>query len=872
MIKRILFLLLLISTPTWASHIVGGEFELLHVSDYTYRLNLILYFDVNNGNPGARDNSATVRIFRKSDNSPMMDVFIPFQQQTRVDYFQPDCSNGEIVTDKLVYTTLIDLDPDKFDDPEGYYISWERCCRNYTITNIYSDNPQAGSNYAGQTFYLEFPPVVKNGQPFVNSSPQLFPPLNDYACPNRPYWVDFACVDADMDSLVYSLVNPLNTITAEAIPQGGPRSGPYPTVNWRPGFDVNNITGGTPDLAISNNGFLTVTPASQGLYVFAVKCEEFRAGQKIGEVIRDFQMLVLDKCPAAEPPKILGKLKEDVSFQYEDNMNVQFSNTTADEDRCIQIQVSDPDASKIDDDYIEQIWLKVVALDFLTDQNLTNILPSVSTAVLSNGSTVTFDICFDKCPIFEDRPYTIGVIAFDDACALPLSDTLRMAIDIQPPPNTDTYFITSGTDQTLTEGDDFQLQIEGRDDDGDTLSFAVLTDGFNLADVGMSFSNTTLEPGSLSTTFIWDTKCDVYDFTERTEFQIKLLLEDQDECAYSNPDIITLNLKVNLPPNTDPVISTDLSNLSVLSRLESPIEFTVFGRDSDNDELELQIYPDGFLMEEYGISFDSEGGAGQIDGQFSWLPECGEIDLEARSEFDFLFVLNDLDKCKFPNYDSLEVSIKLLPPDNRNPWLGIDNLNDDVAIERFEATLEIGELLSLDVFANDPDTDSLLLELIPNDSLPEGFTFENTSGLGSIKSRLQWIPECRDLNSDLTGKSYLFSFKVIDDVCYAPLGDTLNLHVNISDIVLNIEDFVPTNVITPNKDGLNEYFSVPNLPEDNCAGQFQSVRIYNRWGTEVYLTTDRDFEWHAENLPAGVYYYVIAYSNKDYNGPISVLY
>ena len=79
---------------------------------------------------------------------------------------------------------------------------------------------------AGQTFYLEFPPVVKDGQPFINSSPRLFPPLNDYACPRKPYYVDFAGVDDDGDSLVYSLVTPLSTHSIIAIPPLLPA--PYP--------------------------------------------------------------------------------------------------------------------------------------------------------------------------------------------------------------------------------------------------------------------------------------------------------------------------------------------------------------------------------------------------------------------------------------------------------------------------------------------------------------------------------------------------------------------------------------------------------------------------------------------------------------------
>ena len=172
--KLFLTLLLLICFPLMASHIVGGEFELLHLSGNTYRLNMVLYFDVINGNPGAKDQSINVTIYRKRDNVQMGSLFLPLISENAVSYTQPTCSKGEIKTNKLIYTSTLELLPAIYNDPQGYYLSWQRCCRNYSITNIFSlTNSQ--SQYAGQTFYLEFPPVTKDGSPFINSSPKLFP-------------------------------------------------------------------------------------------------------------------------------------------------------------------------------------------------------------------------------------------------------------------------------------------------------------------------------------------------------------------------------------------------------------------------------------------------------------------------------------------------------------------------------------------------------------------------------------------------------------------------------------------------------------------------------------------------------------------------
>jgi hypothetical protein len=340
----------LLAFPVMASHIVGGEFELVYVSGSSYRVNLILYFDKKNGQAGAKDQNITASIFRKRDNAHMMYVYLSKPTETLVEYTQPECIISELLTSKLVYTTLIDLPASDFDDPLGYYIVWERCCRNYNevdnhdvLINIISEVPAGNNdpNAAGQTFILEFPPVVKNGKPFINSSPQLFPPLSDYGCSGQPYYTDFAGTDADGDSLVYSIVTPLNTHSSAAIPEPGPM--PFEEVKWKFPYSLHNILGGNPDLKISSDGLLTVTPGkATGLFVFAVKCEEFRNGEKIGELRRDFQMFVVN-CKIAAPPKILGRKLGATSFTYENTMPLTFSNTVSDENRCIEVQVTDND-------------------------------------------------------------------------------------------------------------------------------------------------------------------------------------------------------------------------------------------------------------------------------------------------------------------------------------------------------------------------------------------------------------------------------------------------------------------------------------------------------------------------------------------------
>ena len=878
-----------------ASHIVGGEFEIVHLDGNQYRVSLILYFDELNGNPGAKDNNFTTAIYRKRDNLLMQNVFFSSYSITNVDYTQPECSNGEIVTSKLVYTTTLNLSDARYNDPEGYYIVWERCCRNYTITNIFSEDPQAGNRQAGQTFYLAFPPVVKNGQPFINSSPRLFPPLNDYACPRKLYYVDFAGVDDDGDSLVYSLVTPLSTHSADPFPPLLPA--PYPEVSWKPPFSLQNILGGLPDLKISDEGFLTATPTQQGLYVFAVKCEEFRDGEKIGEVRRDFQMLVVDVCPAAEPPQILGKKLTDADFTFDETMNLTFSNTVADGDRCIVVQVSDPDASKVDDSFQERIRIKAIPIGFKKD--VRGILPEITAATLINGSTKNFQICFDKCP-YINGPFEVGIVAYDDACSLPLFDTLKVTVNIQPPPNTNAYFTTPNVVELVNEGEKKTWPIAGMDDEGDQLIVGVIVNGFKAEDVGMKIVQVKNELGQYEGYLEWDTRCDVFDFSRKTEFDIQILLEDVDECNISSPDVMTFKLRVKLPGNGDPVIDSNLTpdpferTVGGLKRkINESLTFNVTGKDPDIDYIVLGVKGVGFNIQDYDVSFPAATGNGSIMSPFKWNIFCDNVDLEEKDVFTFQFIVVDnANKCRLYKADTLDVTVELFPPDNLGPNLLIASLNPAVQMTNNELSIELGQQITLGLSGLDPDVspqaDWLRLNLIDvkGTADPEGYIFAPAEGRGAVSTTFTWKPECSlfanitDENADWEN-SFTFTFNVVDDRCWNQKGDTVAVDITIRDVDRNDDDFMPPNIITPNGDRLNDFFAMVKLdettgelvnilPKDNCTGHFEGISIYNRWGKQVYTSTDRDFQWYADGESAGEYFYLIKYSDTEYKGIITI--
>lgn len=888
--KRILLaVLFFVSVPSLASHIVGGEFEIIHLNGYSYRVNLILYFDVLNGSAGALDNAISAVVYRKRDDAFMQTVNFLSPSSTRVQYTQPSCSNGEIVTSKLVYSTTVTLSADRYNDPEGYYIIWERCCRNYTITNIFSNDPQASSLAAGQTFYLEFPPVTKDGQPFVNSTPHLFPPLSDYACPGRPYYVDFAGVDDDGDSLVYSLATPLSTHTTDAFPPLRPK--PYPEITWRPPFGQNNILGGSPDLTISNDGLLTATPMRQGLFVFAVKCEEYREGIKIGEVRRDFQMLVVDACPQAEPPRITGRKLSEPSFTYHETMNVSFG-VIDDDQRCIEVEVSDPDASKLSDSFRENVRIKAIPIGF--KKNMSSILPDVVNATLLNGSTSRFQICFEECPPI-DGPFEVGIVAFDDACSLPLSDTLRIMVNIEPPANRPAQFLTDDVDEVVAEGVVRRWPIKGMDADGDALVVGIVA-GFDLAAAGMEIVQHQLENGTYEAELVWDTHCDVADFKFQSEFSIRLLLDDVDHCNVAQPDVLEFSLKLDLPPNTPPVIDSDLTIdpaeryvTGITKKVNESLSFHVTGRDGEGDLLVLSGQGVGFDLSDYNVSFPGATGNGSVVSLFSWDIFCDNVDIKKRDKFTFRFIVaDDNNTCRIYQADTLDVTVTLQPPDNERPLLQVQSLNRKIAMINNAVEFVVGDQLTLGLLASDPDVspqaDMLTLDLISieGDQEAEGYIFDKVQGRRAVNTTFTWKPECAVLG-ELGEANYTFTFNVLDDRCWSQKGDTVSVAVRVIDLARTDEAFLPPNIVTPNGDNKNDYFAIVRedpvtrelislLPPDNCQGQFLGIFIMNRWGTEVFQSADRDFRWDASGHTTGVYFYTLKYTDREYKGVVNVAY
>lgn len=289
-------------TGASARHIVGGEVTYECLGDAgagqrRYRVTVTVYRDcASNGaefdGANARASPFEMTVFRGETILRTIDIGRGGLTVARLD---PNLTNPcielppGVCVERGTYVTELVLPV----VDEVYTVSYQRCCRNETISNIVRPGD------AGATYLVEITPTAQRA---CNSTPVFdqFPPL--VICADETLRFDAAATDADGDRLVYSLCEPYygggNITRGQGASSFGgvtpnPESPPpYDPIVFRPEFDFRAPLEGT--LTIDpNTGLLTAFPRAVGQYVVCVTVQEFRGDVLIGEVRRDFQFNVV---------------------------------------------------------------------------------------------------------------------------------------------------------------------------------------------------------------------------------------------------------------------------------------------------------------------------------------------------------------------------------------------------------------------------------------------------------------------------------------------------------------------------------------------------------------------------------------------------
>ena len=129
-------------------------------------------------------------------------------------------------------------------------------------------------------------------------------------------------------------------------------------------------------------------------------------------------------------------------------------------------------------------------------------------------------------------------------------------------------------------------------------------------------------------------------------------------------------------------------------------------------------------------------------------------------------------------------------------------------------------------------------------------------GIGSLGIRFCWnVDNCEVLAID-TFKVNVYGFSVGCDGSI----DSVEAEYNVVIEKPTYSHNVP-NVFSPNGDGKNDVFELKKDQFDRCFDAL-TIRIYNRWGQNVYESDDAKFEWdgrdeNGNELTEGTYYVVL---------------
>ncbi|MBL0015432.1 MAG: hypothetical protein IPP17_03095 [Bacteroidetes bacterium] len=194
---------------------------------------------------------------------------------------QPSSCNGgggPFGVEQWTYTGVLQLPVGCGND---WQLGWTECCRNNAITTL--NGPGNQNIFVNATLNNTLTPC--NNSPVFNNAP------TPVVCNNQPVTYSHGVTDPDGDSLVFSLVNCLQSASTSVV-YGGGYSGvsPLSTVS---GVSINAQT-----------GVITFTPNALQIGVMCVRVDEYRNGVLIGRTVRDMQFRVIN-C-SNNPPVVSG--------------------------------------------------------------------------------------------------------------------------------------------------------------------------------------------------------------------------------------------------------------------------------------------------------------------------------------------------------------------------------------------------------------------------------------------------------------------------------------------------------------------------------------------------------------------------------------
>ncbi len=387
-------LIIFIQFNSQATHIMGMDISYKCLGNNTYHITLSFYRDCSGA--AQAPTSAPIDYASASCGQTLSATLTQTVNGLEVSplcpaqILQSSCNGGALPgVQQYIYEGDITL-PVACSD---WVVSYENCCRNAAITNI-----AAASGYG-----IRIEASIDNTNNLCNNSPVFTTLPVPYICANQPFNYNHGAFDIDGDSLIYTLISPMDWTGGAPIPYVAPFSSTYP---------LSTVTGSI--LFSPSTGQMSFIPNATQITVVAVRVDEYRNGVWIGSVNRDIQLVVLNcnnQVPVVGAPTNIsgGYATGPTSFEVCPGQPLGF-----------QFLGTDPDLAQI--------------LTITT--NLNNVIPTAT--LISAGTnpitsifywqpsgmdtgfhSFTLTIQDDACPIFGQQVYSFQIYVLSGTSAGP---------------------------------------------------------------------------------------------------------------------------------------------------------------------------------------------------------------------------------------------------------------------------------------------------------------------------------------------------------------------------------------------------------------------------------------------------------------------
>lgn len=271
---------------SFATHIYGGDLTYTYVSGNTYRIKLTLYGDcAGDAYAGLKTGSPTINIYRNNTSAGSIRLTL---DTTTIKEVTPVCK-AEVNNTTCKGGTVPGIV--RYEYSSNYILNTTSTRWRFVFAGVMNNGQQAGRsgaitnlNAAG-IMYLE---STLNNTIANNTSPEFTSIPTPFFCVNQNQEYNQGAIDADVDSLYFSLTS--------ALDNGNP-------MTYRSGYSATSpISVGTNTFKFDNQtGQMTFMPDIGQSSIVVNKIEEYRNGVLIGTSMREMTFIVFNNCNNSAP-------------------------------------------------------------------------------------------------------------------------------------------------------------------------------------------------------------------------------------------------------------------------------------------------------------------------------------------------------------------------------------------------------------------------------------------------------------------------------------------------------------------------------------------------------------------------------------------